>query len=142
MTARDRTRLIGVHPRLVAILKEVFADMEAIDAPMFVIEGERIASRQAELYAQGRTSPGQIVTYKDGIKHRSNHQTHADGFGHAVDAAFISEDPFGLEHPWEQYGEALEDRGAIWGGRWKFVDMPHAELPDPPPAMEERTVFA
>lgn len=142
MTTRDRTRLIGVHPDLIAIIDEVFLDMEEADAPMFVIEGLRTLRRQQELYAHGRTDLMRIVTYKDGVRHISNHQAHADGLGHAADCAFISENPFSLDHPWEKYGEALEARGAFWGGRWKMADMPHAELPEAPDKMDERTVFA
>jgi hypothetical protein len=29
-----------------------------------------------------------------------------------------------------QYGSLAETHGLVWGGRWKFVDMPHVETPD------------
>ena len=38
-------------------------------------EGFRTVARQKELYAQGRTKPGEIVTYKDGVVHPSDHQS-------------------------------------------------------------------
>ncbi len=96
---------------------------------MFVVEGVRTVDRQQALYAQGRTLPGAIVTYKDGLIHRSNHQPHADGLGYAVDCAFVSARPFAQGHPWERYGLALESKGLRWGGRWAMQDLPHAELP-------------
>jgi len=82
MTDRDRQRLAGVHPRLVAALGTVFDEMDAEHAPMFVVQGVRTVAEQAQLYAQGRTAPGRIVTMKNGVTNRSNHQPHADGFGH------------------------------------------------------------
>ncbi len=130
MTDRDRQRLVGVHPDLVAALRRVFDEMDAERAPMFVVQGVRTADEQARLYAKGRTTPGPIVTMKDGVRYRSNHQPLADGWGHAVDCAFIGPQPFDLRWPWEQYGEALETLGLVWGGRWSHPhDAPHAELP-------------
>jgi peptidoglycan L-alanyl-D-glutamate endopeptidase CwlK len=128
MTDRDRLRLAGVHAALVAALVRVFDEMDAEKAPLFVVCGVRTDAEQMALYAQGRTKPGLLVTYKDGVKHRSNHQPHADGFGYAVDCAFIGAQPFDPRWPWEMYGEALEAHGLTWGGRWKMADQPHAEL--------------
>lgn len=130
MTDRDRARLNGVHIALVQAITDVFLEMDRLGSPMFVVEGMRTVARQVALYAQGRSMPGAVVTYKDGITHRSNHQPHSDGAGYAVDAGFIGIDPFAMSHPWEQYGEALERRGITWGGRWKMSDLPHAELKD------------
>jgi len=131
MTDRDRQRLVGVHPDLVTAISAIFDEMDAEQAPMFVVAGLRTAAQQAVLYAQGRSTPGQIVTYKDGITHPSNHQAHADGFGHAVDCAFIGPQPFDPRHPWEKYGEAVEAHGLLWGARFIGLDdRPHAELPD------------
>lgn len=126
MTHRDYERLKGVHPSLVAAIESVLDEMDADKTPMFVVEGVRTAQRQRELYAQGRTTPGPIVTYKDGLKHRSNHQP-VNGFGLAVDCAFVGNQPFDRRHPWGLYGERLEARGLIWGGRWSMADLPHAE---------------
>lgn len=126
MTIRDHDRLIGVHPVLISVIASVLDEMDADGHQMFVIDGVRTYARQAELYAQGRTSQGPIVTYKDGVMHRSNHQQR-DGFGWAVDCGFTGPQPFDLRHPWETYGKALESRGITWGGRWSMKDLPHAE---------------
>lgn len=128
MTDRDRARLDGVHIALVRVITDVFSEMDRLGAPMFVIEGVRTRARQAALYAQGRTLPGSIVTYKDGVIHQSNHQVHRDGVGYAVDAAFVGPEPFAKSHLWEAYGQSLERHGVKWGGRWSFGDLPHAEL--------------
>lgn len=129
VTLADRRKLEGVHPELVTILEEVFDEMDAEPAQMFVVMGARTAVQQAKLYAQGRTEPGEIVTNCDGVKFKSPHQPREDGFVYAVDCAFIGGQPFDRRHPWEMYGSRLEERGAIWGGRFSHpVDLDHAEL--------------
>lgn len=131
MTDRDRQRLLGVHPDLIAALVRVFDEMDADKAPLFIVSGVRTQAEQMALYAQGRTVKGAIVTYKDGIRHRSNHQPHADHYGHAVDVAFLGPQPFDPRHPWEALGELAESLGLIWGGRFLGLrDLGHLELPD------------
>ena len=75
-------RLEGVHPNLVKVLLTAIEDTP-ID--FSIIEGVRTTKRQQDIFAQGRTKPGKIVTYADGVKNKSNHQKKADGFGHAID---------------------------------------------------------
>jgi len=77
---QSRARLKGVHPDLVKVV-ELAIKKTATD--FLVLEGVRTPARQKELYAQGRTRPGQVVTWTL----TSNHFAKADGFGHAVDLA-------------------------------------------------------
>ena len=128
--------LAGVHPELVTRLAKVYAAMAALGWPMKPTEGVRTLDRQQALYAQGRTAPGKLVTNADGLRFRSNHQVHADGFGHAVDSAFQGDDPYLEDDPdgglkWATYGALVRGMKLIWGGDWKGLhDRPHAELPD------------
>ena len=102
--------------------------MRALGFPLKVSEGVRTEERQEQLYAQGLTAPGAIVTNCDGVVHRSRHQPQADTYGHAVDCAWDSDTPF--EGPWLAYGAAAEALGLVWGGRFtKLADRPHVELP-------------
>lgn len=132
MTPRDRERLKGLHPALVDKITRVFDEMEAAGCIVFVVEGVRSDVRQRDLYALGRTKPGQVVTYKDGVKFKSRHQPQNDGWGYAVDVAFVPDtqrtDPFSREWPWEELGLKAEAHGLLWGGRWKMADLPHLEL--------------
>lgn len=140
LTERDRQRLRGVHPVLEAAIEDVFAEMEKAGFPMFVVSGVRTEAEQAVLYGQGRRgAPGPIVTYKDGRVLKSDHQIEADGFGHAVDCAFLPHkgcsDCFAGTWPWSAFGDALERRGMVWGGRFKKpADLDHAQyvLPNEP----------
>ncbi len=73
------SKLVGVHPDLVAVVKKAIS----ISTQDFsVLEGVRTPERQLELYAQGRTKPGDIVTWTKVSNHFRNTLT---GYGHAVD---------------------------------------------------------
>lgn len=86
----SRTRLEGVHPKLVAVVEEALRVMGEWDAAgvaatdFMVLEGVRTPARQKELYAQGRTKPGKVVTWTLNSNHFKNSKT---GYGHAVDLA-------------------------------------------------------
>lgn len=67
---RSKSRLKGVHPKLVNVLNEVVKIYD-----ITVIEGLRSAKRQAELFAQGKSK-------LDGVNKKSNHQS-----GKATDIA-------------------------------------------------------
>lgn len=75
---KSLNRLQGVHPNLITVVKRAITITEQ---DFMVLEGVRTLKRQAELYAQGRTAPGQIVTWTM----RSRHFVQPDGYGHAVD---------------------------------------------------------
>lgn len=83
---RSRLNLTGVHPELVRLLESAVDDTP-ID--FTVVEGARTEARQKQLYAQGRTTAGIIVTQRDGVTKRSAHQYRKakDGnlYGFAVD---------------------------------------------------------
>lgn len=72
------TRLRGVDPRLVRVVQRA---IELTDQDFMVLCGVRTREEQNELYAQGRTKPGPIVTWTL----QSRHLPAADGYGKAVD---------------------------------------------------------
>ena len=93
-----------------------------------ITECFRSVKRQDELYAQGRTTPGDIVTYKRGGE--SNHNVLPSV---ALDVAFVL--PNGevswsglLLSKFARLMKAAEAR-VHWGGDWfKFKDRPHFEV--------------
>lgn len=136
MTSRDSKRLDGVHPKLASAYIRINEAMGALGFPIFVVEGVRTAERQQELYAQGRTKPGNIVTYLDGVEKKGKHQQKGDGFGYAIDFAFIDDprtpkdETWDEKMPWILVGVMAEHLGLTWGGRWtRPVDSGHIELP-------------
>lgn len=123
--------MADVHPLLLDKIGSIMIAMRELGFPMKLVSGVRTAEQQQELYAQGRTKPGPIVTYLDGVKKKSNHQVKEDGFGHAVDCAFLEngKPSWSLNLPWKLYGEMAKTLGLKWGGDWKrFTDLPHVEL--------------
>lgn len=111
--------------------------MEILGYPMMVTAGVRTAEEQQALFALGRTKPGKVVTYLDGVRKKSNHQPKADGFGYALDLAFLEDldgdgeidDPsWNEKRPWGLYGAIAKGLGLTWGGDWKMRDFPHIEL--------------
>ena len=77
--AKSKERLAGVHPDLVNVVEMAIL---LTKKDFMVLEGVRTPERQAALYAQGRTKPGQKVTWTLKSNHFKNPQT---GYGHAVD---------------------------------------------------------
>lgn len=66
LDARSEERLMGVNERLAGVVRRA---SYLSPVPFIVVEGLRTQARQAELYAQGRTKPGPVVTWTMKSKH-------------------------------------------------------------------------
>jgi peptidoglycan L-alanyl-D-glutamate endopeptidase CwlK len=117
LSARSRSRLIGVHPDLVRVVERA---IQLTDVDFAVIEGVRTLAKQREYVASGasQTLNGRHLT------------------GHAVDlAAYVGRE---LRWDWPLYHKiaaAMKQAAVelsisiVWGGDWKkFPDGPHFEL--------------
>lgn len=123
-------RLRGCHPRLRTRVVQLVKALSQEGLSIVLTQGVRTTAQQQSLYAQGRSKPGKIVTNCDGVKKVSNHQPKADGFGYAVDVAWVVDGQVTWEGPWETLGRLAQAHGLIWGGTWtRFPDRPHLELP-------------
>jgi len=90
--------------------------------PMKVSSSYRSFSDQDDLYEQGRTTPGNIVTNARGGYSWHNYKV-------AVDCCFTTGEPFGDGQPWEVYGQVAKSFGFEWGGEWTtFKDRPHIQM--------------
>jgi peptidoglycan L-alanyl-D-glutamate endopeptidase CwlK len=115
---RSLSRLEGVHPDLVRVVKKAAA-MSSLD--FTVLEGLRTPARQKQLYDQGATKTM-----------NSRHIT-----GHAVDLAPMIGGTVRWDWPlYHQLAEVVkaaakaENVPIQWGGDWRtFKDGPHWELP-------------
>lgn len=129
-------KLEGVHPDLVKVMK-----LAIINSPydFSITQGIRTAEYQNNLFQQGRTKNGQIVTYCDGYIKKSNHQAKSDGYGYALDIAIYNPKlPGKLDYDTNKLKEVAElilniakekKYNIEWGGNWKrFKDYPHFEL--------------
>lgn len=138
-------KMKGVHPKLIELMKKAISDSPY---DFKIIQGLRTAAYQNELYQQGRTKPGKIVTKLDGYNKKSNHQAKADGYGHAVDIAVCGHyDQNGNYVKYTTDAEMFDNKklveisrhvkavakeiglDIVWGGDWKTLyDTPHYEL--------------
>ena len=94
------------------------ARKEAIE--LRVISAYRDCDEQNRLYAQGRTTPGKVVTNAPCGKSAHNYRR-------AVDVVeFRNGKPLWDNPRWERIGQLGESVGLEWGGRWRsFQDRPH-----------------
>jgi peptidoglycan L-alanyl-D-glutamate endopeptidase CwlK len=84
-----------------------------------VISGHRTYAEKKELYAQGRSKPGLIVTKAKGGQ--SNHN-----FATAFDVGIFDGKKYVEEsEDYDKVGKIGESLGLEWGGSWKFYDAPH-----------------
>jgi len=131
LNVRSEKNLAGVDEALAKVVRAV-ADKYNI----LVIEGVRTKERQADLYAQGRTKPGKIITWTMDSKHLT---------GKAVDVVMLKNGTI----DWND-SKSFEDLGHImldtakqlgvklrWGYDWDGdgvlkekgeTDGPHFEL--------------
>lgn len=137
--AQSRARLAGVHPDLIRVVERAIR-LSTVD--FSVLEGVRTPQRQRELYAQGRTQPGRIVTWTLTSNHFVNSNT---GLGHAVD---LIPSPVDWEGPvrfpkFDAIAKAMFSAAGLegveirWGADWDRdgkprergeTDSPHFEL--------------
>lgn len=126
---RTLDNLVGVHPDLVKVFTRA---IQITKQDFMITEGVRSQERQRELYAQGRTKPGKMVTWTLNSNHFKSAKT---GYGHAVDVApypvdWNSEAKFvaiadAVKQAARELGVRIE-----WGGDWsaKNRDLPHFQL--------------
>lgn len=94
---------------------------------IFITETYRSQERQNELYAQGRTEPGQIVTWTLHSRHTSRRAWDIAVNGPILyDVSVI-----------ERAGEIGKQLGITWGGYWDTPDKPHFEVTEDWKAPEE-----
>lgn len=105
-----------------------------------ISETLRSFARSAELYAQGRSTPGKIVT-----KAKPGQSYH--NFGLALDCYPVKDGKVIVDfdrHPdlmqkMKHAAAAALDVGIVWGGHWtRFKDLPHFQCGDSPSLAECR----
>jgi hypothetical protein len=133
-TSSEEKLIAGLDPKFQPVVRQFVTNARAGGFMIRITQGRRTIAEQNDLYAQGRTKPGAIVTGAVGGSSPHN-------YGMAVDFAFLTPEgklsggkdggySWGNDRPWGEvakYGKAL---GLEWGGDWrKFKDRPHLEMP-------------
>lgn len=128
LSDRSLKILSTVKPDLQKVVNRA---IEISEVDFGVIQGNRTQQQQDELYAQGRTKPGQKVTWTRNSRHIG---------GYAVDllpflngkAEWDNNGKLGL---WPKIAKAMKQASSelnipiTWGGDWERTpDRPHFEL--------------
>lgn len=129
---KKKPKIGGLHPEVEKKSEKLVEKAEDKDIDIRITSGFRTEQLQDALYAQGRTTPGSIVTNAKGGESYHN-------YGLAVD--FVIEDGndliWDLEYDgndndksdWKEVAEIAKDLGFEWGGDWDdFVDYPHLQM--------------
>ena len=110
-----------LHPTVRTAVSKTLADLKKAEIPLFVFEAFRSPTRQAHLFAQGRTRPGSVVTFADAWE--SYHQ-----YGLAVDLVFGGPGKWTWDEPkkgmWKEMHKIGEKHGLM---ALKF-ETPHLQL--------------
>lgn len=125
-----------LHPKLQEKAKQLQKKCKKQGISIAFSECLRTKEEQDALYAQGRTTPGNIVTNAKGSTYSSQHQwgiaidfyldMDIDGDGSKKDDAFNNST--GL---FDRVGQIAKSIGLGWGGDWISIkDRPHLYLPD------------
>lgn len=91
-----------------------------------IIQTLRDQDYQKSLYAQGRTTPGKIVTKCDGVKNKSRHQS-----GKAWDAVVLDEDGdinWSDATLYKKMADIAVSLGLVAGYYFSFRDLDHFEV--------------
>lgn len=122
--SKGNVSLNQLHPDLNEKMNQLLKKCEAAGLDIRVTADLRSVADQDQLYAQGRTKEGAIVTNRKGADYASLHQ-----WGTAFDVALKGNDPYNKEKL-TKVGEIGKSLGLEWGGDWEtFQDMPHFQLP-------------
>ena len=136
--ARSEGHIATLLPEVRPLARALVHKAAAMGIQIRIISGFRTYEAQAALYAQGRTSPGRVVT--NARPGYSNHN-----FGIAFDVGVFEGSRYLGESPkYKAVGALGMDIGLEWGGSWKtLVDEPHFQLRPPWAAsMAERQMLA
>lgn len=119
MTQRHSSTNLLYPPFRDEILKGI-AKANQAGVPLAVFESYRSSERQDALYAQGRTTPGKIVTNAKGGD--SWHQ-----YGLAIDVALFDDGEWSWNFDPKRVSQFFESPLLKWGGTFKRPDGPHYE---------------
>jgi len=124
--ANRKLNASGLSPEVAKRTREVIREMHTQGIYVGVAQGYRSIAEQNRLYAQGRTTPGPIVTNARGGQSNHNRGIAVDLFQYSRDG---TQALFRNDQAFQTIVAAMKRRGFSWGGDWaSFKDYPHFEL--------------
>lgn len=128
-------------PKMQTAVAAILADMTAAGFKAKAFETLRTPERQSFLYGFGRKyDDGRGTVTKVADVWRGWH-----AYGLAVDIVEHDATPWDAPQAfWQTLGKCAEKHGLRWGGRWKFLDLPHSQWGKAPvsPTPEDATLAA
>jgi len=115
------TDLANLHPMVRTAIHNVIDELAKAKIPLRPFEAFRSPRRQAQLYAQGRTLPGKIVTYAKAWQ--SYHQ-----YGLAVDFVFFVDGSWTWDEPKKGMWDQFHTIGQTYGLMPLNFETPHLQL--------------
>ncbi|MEG2338743.1 MAG: M15 family metallopeptidase [Clostridium sp.] len=113
--------LSALHPHVKALAEKFLAKCKAAGLDVIVTQTLRTVAEQNELYAQGRTKPGKIVT-----KAKGGYSMHNYGLAFDIAIKVKGKIDWDNEALYAKAGAIGQAVGLEWGGSWKsFKDTPH-----------------
>ena len=130
MTSR---RIEDLHPDLQPICREFLKRAEDAGIDVLITCTYRSNEEQDQLYAQGRTAPGPVVTRARGGQSAHNFTINGKPAAKAFDIVPMSagKPMWGIGYPaWQILGKIGMDLGLNWYGApgSKFIEFPHFQL--------------
>lgn len=115
----NEKKILELKPIVAKMAREFLAKCKAEGIDILITSGFRSFAEQDKLYAQGRTTPGAIVTNA-----KAGYSMH--NYGLAFDCVpLIGGKPLWTS-PYTKTSKIGKSCGLEWGGDWKsFKDMPH-----------------
>lgn len=142
-------KLEDLHPDLEPIARAFLAECERQSIEVLITCTYRSVTEQAELYAQGRTKPGKVVTWAEPGESLHNRigpdgKPSAEAFdvvplrngkliwgtsGNGIDDDPTDDQTDDLEL-WQRVGQIGELLGLSWAGRWRKpkTEYPHFQV--------------
>ncbi len=115
----------GLYPPFEAAIKATIKEARSQGLLVGLQKGIRSFEEQDELYAKGRTKPGNIVTNA-----KAGFSTHNYGIGGDIVFQVNEKWSWSDKHDWKKLGAIGKKHGLEWGGDWKKLkDLPHFQWP-------------
>ena len=124
------SRIAKLHPKLRAEAATILSEIISKGINIRITQGLRTIAEQDAIYAQGRTTPGKIVSNAKGGKSFHN-------YGLAIDFCLLHKDgtvSFNMKEDvdndkiadWTEVVDTFKAHGWEWGDRG-YVDTPHCQ---------------
>lgn len=129
----DASRPTELHPIVEEKKNELLEKAAAIDIDLVITDETRSIDRQNELYEQGRSTSGNIVTNARGGESYHNYglaidYALRDGNGDIIWDIYYDGNDNG-KADWFEVADLAKELGFDWGGDWEsFRDYPHLQM--------------